>query len=250
MSFTEELLGIFFSNFCAGCGSKVRKMGLCEACNHQLTPRTGGRCGVCDLAFGTPDGGHTCRRCLLRRPVFDRVFGIFEYSGPAGRIVRRSKYSRCPELLGWLGARSADALPSALLEDPPSAVIPVPVHWKRRLNRHFDAPLWCAQPIANALQAPLMNRTLRRTRATPLQTGLSDAERRRNVRGAFALQAQPPRDVLLVDDVFTTGSTVDAVSRCLKQGGCHRVRVIASAYVDPADVGSTTPDKAARTTVA
>ena len=250
MGLTDDFLCIFFSIFCPGCGSKVRKMGLCEVCAHQLTPRTGGRCGLCDLAFGTIEGSHTCRRCLLRRPVFDRVFGIFEYSGPAGRIVRQGKYSRCPELLGWLGEQSAEVLPAALVEDPPAAVIPVPIHWKRRLNRRFDAPLWCAQPIASALNIPLMNHMLRRTRATQLQTGLSDAERRRNVRSAFALREEPPLDVLLVDDVFTTGSTADAVSRCLKQGGCRRVRVLCSAYVDPPDVGSTTPEKAARITVA
>lgn len=235
MNLFADLLSVFFSFFCPGCGSNLRKIGVCGPCRHQLTPRAGGRCGVCDLALGTPNGGHTCRRCLLRAPHFDHVFGIFGYDGPAGRAVKRGKYAQCPELLGWLGARAAHALPQAILDDPPRAVLPIPLHWRRRVRRRFDAPLWCAEPIARTLGVPLAPGILKRVRNTSLQTGLTDNERRRNVRNAFEVCAPVPDDVLLVDDVFTTGATADAAARCLKRAGCQRVRVLCCAYVDPDD---------------
>ncbi len=245
MSFWRSFLSVFFFSFCPGCGQKQPKLDLCACCKHQLTPRPDPRCGRCDALFSGSKGGHWCRQCLSKSPHFDRVFGLFEYDGPIGAAIRRGKYNRYPEIFDWIAKTVVLALPGELYRDPPSAVVPVPIHWRRRVQRRFDPPRFIAESVAYQLGVQLDVHFLDRVRDTPTQAKLSDKERRRNVRRAFKLRGKPMNDILLVDDVFTTGATVNEISRVLKRAGCKRVRVVCASYVDPL-----WPVRAAKSTVA
>ena len=250
MGIFGHFMNVFFSSFCVACDQKLAKNGACEVCQHLLTPRSGGRCTVCALSLRTPESAYRCHRCLTRPPKFDQVIGLYEYEGPAGEIIRRGKYQRQPETIGWLCQWMRRDLPESIFIDPPEVIIPIPLHWRRRLERRFDPPLWLAKSLGDALQVPVDDRCMIRHRETPVQAGLNDAERRKNVRSAFRMNRSPGTDVLIVDDVFTTGATANAASQVLKEHGCERVRVFCAAYVDPTDDVPVGDAHAARTVVA
>lgn len=213
---------------CVCCDEPVEVPGFCWGCAHLVEPRGGPRCVQCDGDLPTVGPIHHCGRCLRRTPRFDRIFGLFDYAGPVGDAIRAAKYGG--RIDGRNAVLRAIALPAALASDPPAVVVPVPLHPRRTRARSEDLPLQIAGRVATLVDRPLAARLTRRVRDTPPQAGLDEAARRSNVRGAFATRPPPP-DVLVVDDVVTTGATVDALARCLKRAGALRVRVLAAAMV-------------------
>ena len=197
-----------------------------------MAVRKGSRCVICDVTFGAPGPAHQCGRCLDRRPRFDRAWGLFDYTGPVGDALRRGKYGGRPEAIEGVGQLVGVHLPAALACAPPTTVVGVPLHPRRLAERGFSPPRLLAWYVARSLGVPLRRRGLRRVRHTPPQAGLNDTARRQNVRGAFAVKSWQPNDVLLVDDVFTTGATVDAAAAALRAAGAARVRVLCAAYVE------------------
>ena len=233
MSLIHGFMGLFFPANCLGCRSKLDRFGLCTPCLHQLTPRVGPRCTLCDMALRTLKSSHICGRCLDNRPIFDAAFGVFEYSGPVGRAIRYGKYARIPEAIGYVADQVTCALPEALIADPPDAVIPVPSHWRRVYLRGCEPPLIIAEQVSQRLGCPTKATFMKRVVNTMEQAALDIKARRRNVASAFRCRPEPPADVLVVDDVFTTGSTANAVARTLRVMGSTRIRVLCAAYVDP-----------------
>lgn len=217
---------------CAVCEAHTPHPGLCARCLEQAGPREGPRCRVCDQALPMEAPAHRCGRCLARAPAFDRAWGVFDYAGPFGDALRHGKYGRRPEVVAGLGRALRAHLPGLLLLDPPAAVVPVALHPRRVAKRRFDVPLVLAHAVAAGLGVPLARRALRRLHDTPEQAGLDEKARRRNMRGAFGARGAVPEDVLLVDDVITTGATADAAARALRKGGAERVRVLAAALVE------------------
>jgi ComF family protein len=109
------------------------------------------------------------------------------------------------------------------------AVLPVPLHWRRRWFRGFNQALEIGKPVAKQLGVPLVN-TVRRKRATPFQSGLSARERARNLKSAFVVRGSLQyQHVLIVDDVITTGTTMRQVARVLKDAGVDKVSALAVA---------------------
>lgn len=124
------------------------------------------------------------------------------------------------------------AWPATLDVERPTLVVPVPLHARRLARRGYSPPLRIAAHLCRALDLPLARRRLFRVRDTPEQAGLDDAERRRNLRGAFVARRVTGHDVLLVDDVITTGATIDAAARVLIDAGAVRVRAVCGARVE------------------
>ncbi len=225
-------LSLVWPGECPACGASIEPPMFCPDCAATLALRDGPRCAICDLGFVADAPSHRCGRCLDRRPRFTRAWGLFDYAGPVGEALRRGKYGRRPEIIEYIGRLLGIHLPPALLRHPPLAVIGVPLHRRRVHRRGFSVPHLLAWYAARTLGVPLLRRGLRRVRDTPPQAGLDDSARRRNVRGAFLAGKTLPDDVLLVDDVFTTGATVDAAAGALTKSGVQRVRVLCAAYVD------------------
>lgn len=188
---------------------------------------------------GTPfeiavDEAQECGACLIRPPAYNRARAALEYGDVSRDLVLALKYQGRRDsldlLAGWMAAAGADLLRETDL------IVPVPLHYIRLVRRGFNQSVWLAASLSRAGGVPLGVDVLKRTRATPIQGGLSADGRRRNVQGAFQLRtgrAGKVKDqkILLVDDVLTTGATAEACSRALKRAGAVCVDVLTLARV-------------------
>lgn len=173
-------------------------------------------------------------RCALcRRGVrgFDAAYSFGFYEGELRALIHLFKYGRVQTLRKPLGRLLALALPR---EQNFDAIVPMPLHWRKRWQRRFNQAELLAQEISRRTHTPVKN-ALRRIRFTATQAGLTNAKRRQNVSGAFRPKRAGSLDgqrVLLVDDVMTTGATAAACARALKVAGASQVVLLTLARVD------------------
>ncbi|MFV4846111.1 phosphoribosyltransferase family protein [Edwardsiella tarda] len=213
---------------CAICRLPLRApVGICTPCRRAL-PLPPPCCPRCGLPCA--DATRPCGRCLQHPPPWQRLIFTGDYQPPLATLIQRFKYrGEWPlafplarlMLLSYLQARRH--IPSMR----PDLLLAVPLHRRRHWRRGYNQSAELARPLAHWLQADYRPHWLRRVRSTPPQQGLSAAERRRNLRGAFTCHpALTGRRVLLVDDVVTTGSTLSEISQRLIAQGVMSVEVI------------------------
>jgi len=208
---------------------------VCPLCLQSLEPLSAEYfCVDCRTPFLNPaplDSDGRCRLCRLGLRQFDTVYSFGSYEGTLRELIHLLKYGKVRPLARPLGKLLASALPSDLVCD---AVVPVPLHWRRRLERGFNQSELLAKAVARRYGQRPVN-AVRRRRRTDAQTGLSNAERRTNVAGAFSVvrkDAVAGRRIILVDDVMTTGATAAACAGVLKRAGAQRVTLVTLARVD------------------
>lgn len=178
-------------------------------------------------------GGEICGRCLAQPPSFDRTIAVWRYAPYADHLVRALKYRG--ELA--LATLFAEALAMRVASLPQvDTIVPMPLHRTRLAERGFNQALEIARPLARRLRIPIAHRLVRRTRVTADQTDLSPAERARNVRGAFGCERDlAGRRIAVVDDVMTTGATLDELAAALKRAGAEWVESWVVARTVPRD---------------
>ncbi len=183
-----------------------------------LSPYRAPACPVCALPTL---GGLVCGDCLQRPPTFDRTLAAFSYHFPIDRLLHAFKYSGNLALIEILAKPLAQL---AAIHPKPDLLIPMPLHPGRLRERGFNQSLEIAKPISRWLDIPLAADACQRTRDTPPQAGLKWKERRRNVRGAFACDLDLCGEkIAVLDDVMTTGATLNEISRILKGRGASEV---------------------------
>ena len=233
------LINFVYPPSCAACSARmpIESRGrVCGACLGRVSPPDRQACAVCGMpaGAGSDEAARLCSRCVQARPHYDaaRAITVYQASGdaipnPVAALIRRHKYG----LDQWIGKALAEYLngPIPIPEDGCDVVIPVPLHRARLRWRGFNQSALIGAAVARRIGRPLDVGSLVRTRATPPQTMRDRKERARNVRGAFAVRRPARiagRQILLVDDVMTTGATVDECARILKVAGARRVDVL------------------------
>jgi ComF family protein len=221
---------------CLSCGTVVEDVGtLCSDCWRGLTFLTPPCCDCCGFPFPfEAPAGTLCVACSRARPAFDRARAVFRYDDASRPLILGFKHAdethAAPAYGRWLGRAGAALIAEADL------IAPVPLHRWRLLARRYNQAALLAAAVAGPAGARLAVDLLARRRHTPQQGRLSRLGRRRNVRGAFGLRprweaALPGKRVLLVDDVLTTGATVEQCARVLRRHGAAGVDVLTLARV-------------------
>ncbi len=215
-------------HYCALCDERCEAgQVICGACEADL-PWLREQCTACALPLSA--SGLICGECLRRPPSFDHVVVPWRFAFPVDSLISRFKHqSRWP--LGRLLAQQlARHLHHAFDEGlpRPDALLPVPLAHKRLRQRGFNQAQMLADWLSPALKIPVEKKLLQRVQDTQSQQQLDAASRRRNLRQAFALSSGHDwagRHVAIVDDVLTTGATVEALARLMKRAGAARVDV-------------------------
>lgn len=234
-SYLDALLSVLLAPHCAVCAQPLNRPTegpVCATCWGSILPLTPPLCALC----GDPLPSWRlvslplarCARCRRLPRAIERARAIGAYDGALRSIVHALKYdgrrSLARPLAALMKTRGADTLIGA------DFVVPVPLHPSRRRERGFNQ----AEDLARHIGLPLLP-ALRRVRRTASQTALPAARRHGNVRNAFALRGKTPalsrKIVVLIDDVSTTGATLDACARALKDGGAFEVRALTAARV-------------------
>lgn len=212
----NRMLGALLPQDCLLCGGVAGQALLCPACAADLPVLPAERCPVC--AEASP-GGSVCGACLTGPRHFDATIAALRYHFPVDRLVQSLKYSR--------RLATADFLAQAMLAGPRpvgEVIIPLPLHPLRLRERGFNQSAEIARPLAKALRLPLELDGCLRSRDTAPQASLPWKERKRNIRHAFECRSDlTGKSVIVVDDVMTTGATLDEFARVLKAHGALRV---------------------------
>lgn len=230
MRVAARLLDIIFPPRCPVCDGAVGQVGLCGACLAAIVPVRSPLCPVCGESFAGGGPDHHCSRCMQRTPHYQRARACALYRSdghsPLIEALHRFKYGRDVTLAPLLARFLAQHCPLPVDHD---LIVPVPLDLARLRWRGFNQAAMLARPLARRHSRPWRPLVLRRCRRTPPQVGLGLEERRRNMAGAFAVRddaAVRGRSILLVDDVMTTGSTVDECAKMLRRSGARRVDVV------------------------
>jgi ComF family protein len=225
---------------CLKCGDILSAaQGLCPDCWRKLTWLGAPCCACCGQPFAFESGeGSLCGACLQKRPAYDRARAVFRYDDESRDLVIGLKHAdrteSVPALAGWMSRAGAGLLESAEL------IVPVPLHWTRLASRRFNQAGLLAQAIGRSAGLPVRPEVLGRRRATRSQGHLGRIARFRNVKGAITVSdrhatAITNRRILLIDDVITTGATVESAAKALISAGARTVDVLALAKVVRAD---------------
>lgn len=231
MRFFRRILDFILPTSCSFCNDPVgdsRIPFFCSACWADFTLIQGPVCPRCGRPFDSPETlvhspEHVCLGCRREPPLFDQALSVGYFEGSLREAVHQFKYRPCRSLglpLGeWMAANVRLVMDIDL-------VMPVPLHVSRLKERGFNQALLLAHRISETHHIPFSCDNLCRTRPTRPQVELTGVERIRNVAGAFALrrpEAVTDRSVVLVDDVFTTGATMNECASVLKQAGAAQV---------------------------
>lgn len=207
-----------FPQNCLLCGDASGAARVCPACLADLPWHTQPQCPQC--ATPTPLG-QVCGACLKRPPAFERTIAALAYAYPLDRLIPRLKYHgrlAVAPVLGECLARAVERVAA------PDRLIAMPLHAKRIRDRGFNHATEIAREVAKRLALPLDVDSCTRTRDTPPQMGLKHDARRRNLRGAFACSADMRgQRIALIDDVMTTGTSLDELAATLKRAGASEV---------------------------
>lgn len=226
----QGLIDLLLPPRCLVCSRPPRlsRAPFCEACAEELfsDPRAScPRCAASVGPFAVRDG--LCSNCRPAPPPFDAALRLTLYQGAMRDAILRMKHASHEGLAELLGERWAARQPERFRALPIDEVVPVPLHWFRRLRRGYNQAAAIARGLAGELDLPLRLDRLARVRLGPAQKeALTAAQRHDNVRGAFRGRGRlTGRRFLLIDDVMTTGATLTAAAEALKHAGAARVTV-------------------------
>jgi ComF family protein len=217
---------------------------VCQKCLGSIEPLAGNFCSICGeqlFAFASGATAAICGMCRRAVPPFTRAVAFGSYDAGLRDLLHLLKYEQVRPAADVLGRYLAQAIQQLqpLFDQTPPLAVPVPLHGRKKRERGFNqaeliARLALKHLSARGLSLEMDTRVLRRLRATSSQTGLTRHQRRANLRGAFALRDHAgvrERDILVIDDVYTTGTTISECARLLVRAGAKRVFVATVARV-------------------
>ena len=230
---------LFWPGCCLVCDSSIHPAdeGLCMDCWQQLSASVASdycrRCGRDVSPYGIVDG--TCGGCREKHYHYDGIVRVGVYESTLRSLILAFKFSEKTELAPRLAEMLRQALSASRLYEMIEVIVPVPLHWRRKIYRGYNQSWLLAKKVRDEEQH--LSTDLVRVRNTEQQWDLTPAQRRRNVKGAFAVRKGHPfkdRNILLIDDITTSGATLNECAKTLKAAGAENVyaAVLATAFHD------------------
>lgn len=236
MGVLSRFIELVYPPRCIGCGEFLsahahdtgrESSSLCGRCFADLRKISPPLCPVCGRPFVSRSiESHVCGECAERPPFYESRSAPYLYEGALRKAIHHFKYQGKSGYAPFLGQLLADFALARVGKRQDSITVPVPLHPKRLRERGYNQSLLLAKPVSVALQIPLDYLSLVRKRWSPPQTGLGKRQRRKNVTKAFDVvnnERVKGKRVLLIDDVATTGHTLNECSRALRRAGCKSV---------------------------
>ena len=238
MSILKDFLDIVYPPRCHICqkflsGDKSDSPCFCKDCLDDFYEISGPICTICGVPFESlSEEDHICEACLRRRPYYDKLRAPYAYEGVIMDAVHQLTYKRKTQLARSLGSLLGSFAEKKGYDLHDFLIMPVPLHPKKLRVRRFNQSLLLARSMSIGEKTDIDYLSLKRLKNTTPQTVLSSRDRRKNVRNAFNIiegRSFEKKNVLLVDDVATTGSTMNECARVLKKAGCESVLCLALA---------------------
>lgn len=230
--FLNALLDFIFPPLCHICKVFIPDAGalhICPACRDKLKMASSPLCRICGIPFTGQGDDHACGKCLGKQPAFDIARAAVIHEGDVRHLIHAFKYNNKTHLRRPLALLTIERLTDFIRQEKPELILPVPLHIDRLRKRGFNQAILLGEMLSREWKIPMERRALLRLRRTEPQVDLSAAERLENVKNAFGVSETASlagKAILLLDDVLTTGSTVDECARILKKAGVTRVTVV------------------------
>ena len=219
----RKILDIFYPRCCPVCQKilKDQRRMICPECEKKLRPIGHPRCYKC----GKPiEEGEYCKDCQKHTHIFDQGRGIFVYDGIMRRSVTRYKYYGCREYGDFYAKAMYRYAWKNLNQWKPDLIVPVPIHKSKERLRGFNQAAYLADRLGCYTGIPVDTDLVQKVVKTKSQKKLNAMQRRKNLEEAFLVNEDVlGKRILVVDDVYTTGSTIDAMASCLKKKGASAV---------------------------
>lgn len=219
------ILDILYPPRCPVCHGVIRGKGnLCDLCRKKLPYIKEPKCKKCGKQIEKPEQEY-CRDCMRFSHSFDQGMAVFAYNDVMRRSIAMFKYHNRREYAKFYAEEMANSCARFLKRCAPDVIVPVPVHKKKKRQRGFNQAELVAKELGKLLHIPVDSSYVLRTEDTTPQKELTRQERKKNLKKAFhiASEKRPYQRVLLIDDIYTTGATVDAVSEALKKAHVKNV---------------------------
>lgn len=205
---------------CVLCDAPNATSQVCAACDEEFPYASITRCPLCAIPLPQTE---VCGECLKHPPAFDSAQAVFAYAYPIDSLLSAYKFSGQLTLASLFAQKMLTRLDCEIL---PDVIVPMPLHADRLKERGFNQALEIARIVGRELKIPIDTISCERVRATPPQVGLTREQRLRNMRGAFYCASNfAGQRVAIVDDVMTSGASVDALSKTLRQLDAYEVHV-------------------------
>jgi ComF family protein len=226
-------MGLLLPSSCVLCDCSVsRAISLCKSCEEGL-PILINACKQCGLPLDTANENNAvCGHCLDASTSVDYTMCLYHYQSPLDYLITTLKYKQQLSHAAILGYLLLDKLKQQPIKDLPDCIIPVPLHKNRLVKRGFNQSLEIARPVSQYFNIPIDLKCIIRKKQTSAQADLNATQRKKNVKGCFELSSKASsrtpvnyRHVVIIDDVVTTGSTINEMAKQLKRSGVERVDV-------------------------
>ncbi len=235
------LLDILYPRYCFACDNSLHEEGntyICKNCLEEIEKTDAKRCVKCgfELGIGITYSIKGCPECENSNLRFEKSFFVSDNKGALKNLIHQFKYNKHMCLVKPLGDLLINLLIHQDIMPEIDIVAPVPLHWRKKLERGFNQSELLAKKVCKKLSLPISTNNLCRIKNTLSQTQLSRTQRQKNVNGAFKIKNPKlffKKKALLIDDVLTTGITASECARNLKNVGAKKVYLLALARSKP-----------------
>ena len=239
IDYIKTTIDFIYPRHCFSCDSEIdneKEIYVCDKCKSLTKTSEENRCARCGIELGSYITMHEsgCISCKNLELWFDAVYCVTVYKDVIRKLIHRFKYDRKEALSVPLGNNMIEWSKARGVMSNVDLIVPVPLFWQKRVKRGFNQSGLIAKRLANHYSIPISINNLKRVRNTETQTNLTRNQRIENVKDAFAIKKSSMfsgKNVLLVDDVMTTGVTASECARILKENGTRKVYVLILARV-------------------